>query len=340
MTNIKISVIVPVYKVELNHLRECLNSLVNQTMHECEFIVVSDGASNEECSLCKDFARSDPRIHFFKRNHAGVSSTRNFGIAQSNGEYITFVDSDDWINNDTCEIIYNFAKKNNSEAVLWEAALYLNNQPHFQYYSPEDIDLLSRIQINDLIKNIIFTRNSTYNSATLVSCKLFKRQIIAENHIQYPTNLAFSEDRVFNIQALLKSQRISYKKELLYYYRIHHKSTSHKYTPNAFQCYTAFIPYIDKEIAKKNHDAIILERIRCFFVSWETFYMNKNNKNSYFQRMRALKELIHSESICFKISPQQIKAFPWLIQKEIQLFSKGLFFPIYLHGIKAMILNR
>ena len=97
MNDIKVSVVIPVYRTPLEYLRACLDSLVAQTMQECEFIVVSDGAPEAECSICEEYAARDCRIKFFRREHAGVSATRNYGMAQALGKYISFVDSDDWI---------------------------------------------------------------------------------------------------------------------------------------------------------------------------------------------------------------------------------------------------
>ena len=80
---IKVSVIVPVYKVPLKYLRACLDSLTAQTLQECEFIVVSDGAPEAECAICAEYAGKDSRLKFFRREHAGVSATRNYGIEKA-----------------------------------------------------------------------------------------------------------------------------------------------------------------------------------------------------------------------------------------------------------------
>ena len=129
---IKVSVIVPVYKVPLEYLRACLDSLTAQTMQECEFIIVSDGAPEAECSICDEFATKDSRFKFFKQEHAGVSAARNFGIEQAQGEYIIFVDADDWIKSETCEITYTFAKDNNSDIVLFDY-IPIGNQNEFTF---------------------------------------------------------------------------------------------------------------------------------------------------------------------------------------------------------------
>ena len=117
MQDIKVSIIVPVYKVPLEYLRDCLDSLNAQTLQECEFIVVSDGAPEAECSICEEYAAKDSRFKFFKREHAGVSATRNFGIKQALGEYISFVDSDDWIERDYTSILASL--KNNPDVVFF-----------------------------------------------------------------------------------------------------------------------------------------------------------------------------------------------------------------------------
>ena len=120
MTKVLVSIIVPIYKVPLEYLRACLSSLTAQTMQECEFILVSDGASKAECSVCEEYTVKDSRFKFFDQEHAGVSVARNYGIDQAQGEFITFVDADDWIEPMTCETTYAYAMQNNSDMVFWD----------------------------------------------------------------------------------------------------------------------------------------------------------------------------------------------------------------------------
>ena len=117
---IKISIIIPVYKVPSDYLRSCLDSLVAQSMQGCEFIVVSDGAAEAECTICEEYTQKDIRFKFFRREHNGVSAARNYGIEHARGEYITFVDADDWIDPETCDLIYKYAKENDSELTFWD----------------------------------------------------------------------------------------------------------------------------------------------------------------------------------------------------------------------------
>ena len=143
---IKVSVIVPIYKVPVEYLRECLDSLASQTEQECEFIMVSDGAPAAECSICKEYSDKDFRFKFLIREHAGVSATRNYGIEQAQGEYITFVDSDDWIEKETCSLAYNYAKENDSDVVLWDSCHFSEKKNFFGKYQNEPIKKMTLAQ--------------------------------------------------------------------------------------------------------------------------------------------------------------------------------------------------
>ena len=336
---IKISIITPVYKVPLDFLRICFDSLAAQTMQESEFIIVSDGASEEECALCEEYRIKDSRFKFFKRKHAGVSATRNYGIKQAQGEYITFVDSDDWINPDSCTNSYKYAKETESDIVLWEAAQNNNGAIKHAYFSSTPINKLSAEQIETIISNIIYTTSAQYNSASLVCCKLFKRNLIIQSNIRYPEELKLSEDRVFNILAYRNAKRISYLNSVMYFYRIHNQSTSHKYISDAFEEYCKFIQLLDKKTIAKHAKAINNEIIRVYFFSWSSCYLHKNNPYTFKQRMFKLKQNAESYSFQKAISNNDYNTFSKIIRLEISCIKHHIYIPIYLHGLKACITN-
>ena len=151
MKQINISVIIPVFTVPLEYMRACFDSLKNQTMQECEFVVVSDGAPEEESSICEEYVNKDARFKFFRREHAGVSAARNFGIEHAQGEYIVFVDSDDKTTKDFCSAIYSSAKKWNSDILLFEQNLENRNTVSTFSLFKHDIPLVSNLQYKNLI---------------------------------------------------------------------------------------------------------------------------------------------------------------------------------------------
>lgn len=144
-----ISVIVPVYKVE-QYLPQCIDSILNQTYRDIEIILIDDGSPDACGKICDIYAGKDKRIKTFHKNHGGLSETRNYGIIKSSGEYLAFVDSDDWIEPDMYEELINVAKEHQAEIVC----------SGFFYEYPDRTEIatvLDKKYVNniDLVKSLI-----------------------------------------------------------------------------------------------------------------------------------------------------------------------------------------
>ena len=225
---IKVSVIVPVYKVPLKYLRACLDSLTAQTLQECEFIVVSDGAPEAECAICAEYAGKDSRLKFFRREHAGVSATRNYGIEKAQGEYITFVDADDTLFSKN--ILYHAhktSKKNNSEISLFS---WIPNNEVPQIIWDHDIANLSSHEIRICLEQNIHIKNPTFSA--VMGAKLYKRDFIIKNKILFNEQCVIGEDRIFNFKAFSLASRISYSQAIFYNYVINRESATQKPRPD------------------------------------------------------------------------------------------------------------
>ena len=114
----KISIIVPVYNVE-KYLRHCLDSLIGQTMRDIEIICVNDGSSDNSLEILHEYASRDCRILVFDQSNGGVSVARNNALKHVRGEYFMFVDSDDWLDSETCEVTYRYAKQKNADCLMF-----------------------------------------------------------------------------------------------------------------------------------------------------------------------------------------------------------------------------
>lgn len=204
---IKVSVIVPVYKVSLKYLRECFASLLAQTMQECEFIVVSDGAPDAECSVCEEYAAKNPRFRFFRREHAGVSATRNFGIAQAQGEYIAFVDSDDWVESSAFTICYKKAKELNSDILLLD---YIEDKHGF---CKKITQKPRHLNPDKVLKDIL-----TERIMGAMWSKFVKREFILSHSLSFNEKLNYNEDSLFWAKALQIPVKIHYINEAFYHY--------------------------------------------------------------------------------------------------------------------------
>ncbi len=109
-----ISIIVPIYNVE-KYLRQCLDSIQNQTYQNFECLLINDGSPDNSADICREYVEKDSRFKYFEKENGGLSDARNYGTRQSKGSYLTFVDSDDWLEHDALDRLYGALRKGNAD---------------------------------------------------------------------------------------------------------------------------------------------------------------------------------------------------------------------------------
>ena len=198
----KVSIIVPVYNVE-KYLTKCLDSLVNQTFEDLEILAVDDGSTDNSKKIIDLFAEKYPdKILQFKKQNGGQGSARNLGLQYAKGDYISFVDSDDWLDIDAIEKMYNIAIKEKSDIVICDMVDHFSDGTQ-KYYN--------------------CTKYSSIYTVTPSACnKLFKKSIIED--IQFMSNVWY-EDFNFTTKILFKSPRISTIQKPYYHCNVRKTST-------------------------------------------------------------------------------------------------------------------
>lgn len=221
-----LSIIIPVYRIPLDYLRVCFNSLISQSLQQCEFIVIADGAPDAECSICEEYASKDSRFKFFKREHAGVSATRNFGIEQAQGEYITFVDSDDWIENSYTSTIQSF---NNSPDIIFFQFNYFNerNTPYHLPFPQNGYFTGPFEEIQEKLL-MLFNFDNQFDYLGYTCNKFFKRSILEKYKIHFPEKIPYNEDEIFTLKYCKHISSIQIIENRLYNYRIHNRGLTKK----------------------------------------------------------------------------------------------------------------
>ena len=204
-----ISIIVPIYNAE-NFIKKCVDSLLNQTKKELEFILINDGSTDKTHDILKTY--KDKRIKYFKNKNQGIGKTRNFGIEKATGKYIIFIDSDDYIEPTTCEELYNKAIKEKADVVVCD---------FFKVYddgSIEDINLPSfkTSKLKDNPNILIDINLSPWN-------KIYSTKLIKDNNIRFAEGIKY-EDVPFVSEALDRANRIAKLDKKLNYYVIHGNS--------------------------------------------------------------------------------------------------------------------
>lgn len=202
--NQKISVIVPVYNTK-EYLNKCLESIIRQTYTNLEIILIDDGSTDGSKTICECYEKKDKRIRFISKSNTGVSDTRNLGIKESTGEYISFIDSDDYIEPNMIEVLY-------KNIILYDADMSVcayrrkNRYNHKKYIEITDN--------NEFMKNIL--RNN--GPQGFLWNKLYKTAIISHNEIFLDTDIYMCEDLLFNCNYLEKASTVIYTTEPLYNY--------------------------------------------------------------------------------------------------------------------------
>lgn len=215
----KLSIIVPVYNVE-KYLPKCLESLIKQTLKDIEIICVNDGSMDNSLAILKEFASRDSRIRIIDNQHQGVAKTRNTGIEQSTGEYIGFVDSDDYIDIDFFEKLYNSATKSNSDIAI---ASILKHKNFFNIYNAKYTKEETAITIQDKIKLCEDKKHFFFYAWN----KIYHSGVIKENNIKFSEGQIY-EDVMFAIKALYYSNKIISVYGTKYHY-IEHENSLTKY---------------------------------------------------------------------------------------------------------------
>ncbi len=207
--NIKVSIIVPVYNVE-QYIEQCLNSLVNQTLDSYEIIVVNDGSPDNSEIIVKDFIKKYPNlIKYFVKENGGLSDARNYGIEKAKGEYIGFVDSDDYVRNDMFELLYNKAK-------LEDADVSVCNYATFTNYSVKKVVAVKNTE--DFNNNIETVPSLLFQCKSYAWNKLYRRNWYVKNKFKFPINQWF-EDSAVVYNMLYSANKIAAVEDHLYFYR-------------------------------------------------------------------------------------------------------------------------
>lgn len=203
----KISIVVPIYNSS-KYLNKCLDSLVNQTLEDIEIILINDGSTDESEKIVKEY--KDKRIKYISKKNEGIGKTRNRGIREASGEYIAFVDSDDYLNEHFCEYMYKKASKCNCDLVICDFF--------------EDRGNLYGIKFNDFEDTSLIETPSLINNINLGPCnKLYSLELLKSNNIYFEENLKY-EDAPFVVKAIKSANKIGKVNDFLTYYVIHENS--------------------------------------------------------------------------------------------------------------------
>ena len=215
--NPKVSVIVPVYRAE-KYLRKCVESILAQTFRDFEVILVDDGSPDGSGAICDEYAKKDPRVRVFHKENGGVSSARNKGIDEARGEWVTFVDADDWLPENALTALYSMT----SGVDIVQGIIVREDGVRVFAYRKTEV-MSSKEWIGQMLRG-------RYHSGPVA--KLIRLEKIRVSVFDIPKDIVYGEDLVANIKIAVRCERVAVITDIVYVYRKNLSSVSHTF------CYT------------------------------------------------------------------------------------------------------
>jgi glycosyltransferase involved in cell wall biosynthesis len=220
----KISIIIPVYNTE-KFLEQCINSILSQSFTDFECILVNDGSTDRTPVICDEYQKKDSRIIVIHQVNNGASCARNAGLNIAKGEFITFVDGDDWINENYLSILYKNISENNCDMSVCGYKSINEKDDLFIEKQPSSLLFLNQISAKRALFDYKFL-------GTRICCKLVNRQFIYNNNIRFDSKITVCEDGLFWFRVINNLQKVVYDSTPSYIYLIHENSitnSSEKY---------------------------------------------------------------------------------------------------------------
>ena len=339
----KISVIVPIYKAEKT-LSKCISSILEQSLPDFELLLIDDGSPDASSSICEDWADRDERIRVFHQQNAGVSAARNKGLVEATGEYVCFVDSDDWVKTDYLKDLYESLLSDDSKSGLIV---------HGFVECLPDGRVISEIKLQDkILKENQFADAFIQDDICrlgYICSKLYRKDLIDKHNIAFNTEVACCEDLLFMLEYLLYCDYIVYGKSTHYIYVRY--CTSLSVRVNSFESeYVCFLQYISLAeqikhkygLSSEDMESVYRSLMVCFRRTLKTDYQPGNTVLRK-ERLMHLRKLVDTrlEMIRFYYHPvYKIDLFGrYLLLHRMFYLYDLLMTTVFLLGIRSVFMG-
>ena len=328
-----ISFIVPIYNAERT-IERCVKSLVNQSYSNIEILLINNCSTDSCLQICKELSRKDSRIRFFDIAEKGVSVARNKGIDVACGEFISFLDADDWIDSNVCKVFAEQNSKNHYDLFCYSAKYHKNGYMTKSFLFANDVKRFSQEQKEELQIKVFAPQAPilSYKTETRFSgsaCgKFYKRKILQQKHLRFSKETIISEDVLFNTFALDFFTTIGYSSKCFYHYEQQVDSAQNKYRPNSEKYFSFVILQIQDWLKKTRKNPHFVSAANCLFVHYlfgilkEDLY-HKNNPASNTEKKRKLKKVLSKQEFWNSLKNSNKYYFSfcertliWLLQKK------------------------
>lgn len=322
-----VSVIVPVYNVE-KYIYRCITSIINQSYSELEIILVDDGSSDSSGLICDEYALKDKRIKVIHKKNGGLGYARNSGLDCATGKYVTFIDSDDYVEQDMIEKLYKDLIGVEADTCIGGFQRVYHNGT-FVYENPLSGRVFEKEEI--LIKVLSKMFGQLVNSSSLemsVWKVLFSNELIQKYNIRFPSEREFiSEDIIFDTEYYAKANRVVMSSDVGYYYCDNEDSLTTKYNPNRFDLQVKLYLELIERVKRLKIYEVSIDRLNATLIAVARYSIKLEQKfsfrNGLIQSKRNIKEIcqnsvLKNALLCFK--PKNVnfqsRVVNWLIKNN------------------------
>ncbi len=300
-----ISIIVPVFNAE-EYLALCLDSILNQTYRDLEILCINDGSCDGSIGILKQYKNRDSRIVIIDKQNEGVSTTRNVGLKEANGDYLMFVDADDWIEPYTCEKALVTLNDNNADIVIWSYVSEYGESNSSKTIFPDNCVFERQEILNRLHRRLIgivgeeLEHPELADSICPVWGKLYRRDLIVKSGATFIdlSEIGTYEDGMFNLEVFFFANKVIYMNECLYHYRRSNTSSvTSTYRKELFELWQNLYGRMDQYIKERNLPKIYKEALQnriALGVLGLTLNVS-GSKKSFLQKRKELRTILKTE---------------------------------------------
>lgn len=330
MCGVKVSIVIPVYNIPDRILRQCIESAIHQTLREIEIILVDDGSTDHSGQICDEYAQKDSRIQVIHKMNGGLSAARNTGYENAIGEWITFLDGDDWIEPQTCEDTYRIGIENKADIVIFGTVQEFDHYKNpFQYHYVNGT-IFEGEQCRALQCEIL---NFTGNIATAWA-KLFNRNFLKDRKLEHNAELRQGSEGIeFNIRVFEKVQKVYFTDKIYYHYIFNpnsisakHDEKNHHFVIKCFEEIRRQIEISDNSVALTK---LFYNRFAYVVVAAAiSGYFSPTNKTSYSEQKKGFSKYVHQELVLETLEKCNTLEIDIQRRLVIQLIRRELYLPV------------
>lgn len=343
MVNDEITIIVPIYKINEEFLKKCIESLLKQNAKQTKIILIDDGSPDNCGFICDEYAKKNSNIIVVHQKNKGVSESRNIGIKMTKTKWLTFVDPDDWVENYNYDKALNILKEIDSdiEVLMFPYNMVYENKIINREFSKNN-HILNNEEIKECQKALFYKlfqygKCNTYSIAALWN-KIYKTSFIKDNKIYFISKAKKGQDRLFNALVFSNAKMIYYNNEMKYYYRCYNDSITNKYNEQILNLTMFEIEELLRINNKYNLNFLNFINARLctrLFSCMRLYFFHRNNKKSWAEKKKEFTNVLEKykfdeiiDNIDWSLFNKNEKIFLYCVKHKLY-FACLIFIKIY-----------